>query len=198
MIILVNLNDSAAETVQQFCKLHNLSSQSVLSALMRESVSALAEERELRVDNILNPVGIAADLLRASMSVDEFAEFCATGVNIDTLEANFLRNCERLAAEPELMEARKFVASLFTGDVDFDSVPDYDKPQTEDETYIVQLGDVLRASPGEKLMFKEIVERSGLEVPRNASLKFAEYAASNRILSEKEKRVNVYWFEAAK
>ena len=86
MIHLLNINDSSNAALVRMCKERGVSPNVLLSNIVTESIRALVSERALSIDNILNPVGLAADLIRSTMNEAEFAEFCETDVTIDDME----------------------------------------------------------------------------------------------------------------
>lgn len=207
MIHLLNINDSSNAALVRMCKERGVSPNVLLSNIVTESIRALVSERALSIDNILNPVGLAADLIRSTMNEAEFAEFCETDVTIDDMEDNFQNNCSDLVENPspEADLARRFIASLFLGEVNLalfsgGTTPAKATAKSENweatiPAYVQSLVDVLKACRGQAMKFKEIAELCE-DVPNQAAPVFSKLVSTGQIpgvtVSKDSNKTNVY------
>lgn len=211
MLYLLNMNDADSAALNRYCKERNVAATEVLVQMAREATQAVVAERRLSLDNILNPVGLAADLLRSTMTTDEYAEFCQTEVTIDDLEDNFMHNNMDLVEDTsELAErARRFLASMFLGSVDLSvfEVPNKAKvvarstgEEVADEgypAYVTTLVKFLRANPGVEYKFKDLVATALDEAPpASAASAFARLVTAGNfagiICVKDANKTNVY------
>lgn len=190
MLYLLNMNDADSAALNRYCKERKVAANDVLVQMAREATQAVVAERRLSLDNILNPVGLAADLLRSTMTTDEYAEFCQTEVTIDDLEDNFMHNNMDLVEDTsELAErARRFLASMFLGSVDLSvfEAPVKAKvvariPAEGDghPTYVNTMVEFLKANAGTEYKFKELAAAALSETPpATAASVFARLVAA--------------------
>ena len=189
MIVLVNLNNEKHEALNAFCQQHNIQTGVMLSSLVSEGVDALSAGRQLQLTNILSPVGLAADLIRASLSPQELEAFGESDTTVDDMENQFLENCQTLATNPQFAKQRDFVASLFLRPVAVEV--------SADDAFVESAISVLRENAGRSMAFREVSEFLQ-NVPREGSLLLSKAVASGKypnVTVEKDsKKVNTYLY----